>query len=201
MELSARHMITGTIRFGYSMLYALFIGFGLEIGSSLYTALDPGRPSDLGSCNDPVSPWFYIPLYPVVAITVGMTFGASVRQWPAIVLCSCLGMTVTYFAGTAISQSQLVATIGAFSIGMFGKLYSRITGDLALVPLCAGMALLTSGNIGVQGAFLLVQEGNDGGSFAMQMVTCSLGIAVGLFAASLIPVFPKAKGRPVNFSY
>jgi uncharacterized membrane protein YjjB (DUF3815 family) len=201
MELSAQHMITGTIRFGYSLLYALFIGYGLEIGSSLYTGLDPGIPSDFGSCSNPVSQWFFVPLYPIVAITTGMTFGASVRQWPSIVLCACLGMTVTYFVGKVISDTQIVATIGAFSIGLFGNLYYRITSDLALVPLCSAMALLTSGNIGVKGAYLLIQEENDGGSFAMQMVICSLGIAVGLFAAALLPVFSKHKRRNINLSY
>lgn len=194
-------MITGTVRFGYSLLYSLFIGYGLEIGSSLYTAIDPGIPSDFATCNNPVSPWVYIPLFPIVAITTGMTFGARIGQWPSVIICACLAMTVAYFAGKVIVESQVVATIGAFSIGIFGNIYYRLTGELALVPLCAGMVLLTTGNIGIKGAFLLIQENDDGGTFAMEMVLGSLGIAVGLFAAALLPTFPKHKHRSINLSY
>jgi uncharacterized membrane protein YjjB (DUF3815 family) len=201
MELSSQHMITGTVRFGYSLLYSLFIGYGLEIGSSLYTAIDPGIPSDFATCNNPVSEWVYIPLFPIVAIATGMTFGARVRQWPSVTICACLAMTVAYFASKVIVESQIVATIGAFSIGLFGNIYYRLTGELTLVPLCSGMVLLTTGNIGVKGAFLLIQENNDGGTFAMEMVLGSLGIAVGLFAAALLPTFPKHKHRSINLSF
>ncbi|KAI8575685.1 hypothetical protein K450DRAFT_260694 [Umbelopsis ramanniana AG] len=201
MEFSAQHMITGTIRFGYSLLYALLVGYGLEVGSALYSSVDPALPSDFASCSYPVSEWFYIPLYPIVAITSGMTSGATARQWPAIIACSCFGMGVTYFVGKVVSDSQIVATIGAFAIGLFGRIYYRITGELALVPLCSAMGLLTAGNIGVKGVYLLMQESDDGGSLALQMVVTSVAIAIGLFAAALIPIFPRHKGRSVNLSY
>jgi uncharacterized membrane protein YjjB (DUF3815 family) len=201
MELSAQHMITGTIRFGYSLLYALLIGYGLEVGSTLYSSVDPALPTDFASCSYSVSEWSYIPLYPVVAITTAITTGATVRQWPSIIMCSCLGMAVTYFVGKVISESQIVASIAAFVIGLFGRLYYRVTGDLALVPLCSAMGLLTAGNIGVKGVYLLMQESNDGGSFALQMVMTSLAIAIGLFASALIPFYPKSKRRIVNLSY
>lgn len=186
MELSARHVITGTIRFVYSMIYALFIGYGLEIGTSLYEAVDSrSSPSDFDVCTGSVPPWVYSALFPFLAISMSINLGATVGQWPSMVCCSAIGFGVSVIMSKLVSNSQIVGTISAFSVGLFGNLYYKVTGELAVVPLSCGIASLVPGSIGIQGAYFLIHQDDQGISFATQMVVASLGISVGLFAATL----------------
>ncbi|KAI9274902.1 hypothetical protein EDC94DRAFT_531695, partial [Helicostylum pulchrum] len=186
MELSARHVITGTIRFVYSMIYALFIGYGLEIGTSLYEAVDPkSTTSDFGVCSGSVPAWLYTALFPFMAVSIAINLGAPVRQWPSMVCCSAIGFGVSVITSKVISSYQIVGTISAFAVGIFGNLYFKVTGDLALIPLSCGIVSLVPGSVGIQGAYFMIRQDDQGSSFATQMVIASLGISVGLFAATL----------------
>lgn len=201
MELSAKHVITGTIRFVYALIYALFIGYGLEIGTSIYDAVDPSSsPTDFDTCAGSVPHYLYFILFPFVAITMAMTLGATTQQWPSMVCCSSIGFFVTMIASKVITNYQIVGTVSAFSVGLFGNLYLKVTGDLALVPLSCGIVLLVPGSVGIQGAYFLIRQDDQGTSFAIQMVVASLGIAVGLFTATLM-VYPKGRRRWVYLSY
>ncbi|KAI7886081.1 DUF1212-domain-containing protein [Lichtheimia hyalospora FSU 10163] len=201
MELSAKHVITGTIRFIYALIYALFIGYGLEIGTSIYDALDPSSsPTNFDTCAGSMPPWIYVGMFPFVAISMATTLGATLQQWPSMVFCSAVGFGTTLIASRVITNYQIVGTISAFSVGLFGNLYLKVTGDLALVPLSCGIVLLVPGSVGIQGAYFLIRQDDQGTSFAIQMVVASLGIAVGLFTATLL-VYPKGKRRYLYLSY
>jgi uncharacterized membrane protein YjjB (DUF3815 family) len=195
MELSARHVITGTIRFVYAMIYALFIGYGLEIGTSLYEAVDSSSsPAEFDACSGTVPPWLYTVLFPFMAISMSIHLGATVRQWPSMICCSAIGFGVSVITNKVISNVQIVGTLSAFSVGLFGNLYFKITGDLALVPLSCGIVSLVPGSVGIQGAYFLIRQDDQGVSFATQMVVASLGISVGLFAATCV-VSPNERKR------
>jgi uncharacterized membrane protein YjjB (DUF3815 family) len=201
MELSARHVITGTIRFVYSMIYALFIGYGLEIGTSLYDAVDAtASPSEFDVCSGSVPPWLYTALFPFMAVSMSINLGATMRQWPSMVCCSAIGFGISVIASKVISNIQIVGTISAFSVGIFGNLYFKVTGDLALVPLSCGIVSLVPSSVGIQGAYFLIRQDDQGISFATQMVVASLGISVGLFAATLA-VSPNERKKSAYLSY
>ncbi|KAI8137426.1 hypothetical protein BJV82DRAFT_525347 [Fennellomyces sp. T-0311] len=201
MELSAKHVITGTIRFVYALIYALFIGYGLEIGTSIYDAVDPSSsPTDFDTCISTMPHWLYIVMFPFVAISMATTLGATMDQWPSMICCSAIGFGTTMITSKVITNYQIVGTISAFSVGLFGNLYLKVTGDLALVPLSCGIVLLVPGSVGIQGAYYLIRQDDQGTSFAIQMVVASLGIAVGLFTATLL-VYPKGKRQRVYLSY
>jgi uncharacterized membrane protein YjjB (DUF3815 family) len=201
MELSARHVITGTLRFVYAMIYALFIGYGLEIGTSIYDAIDPATsPSEFDVCSGTVPPWLYTALFPFMAVSLSINMGATVRQWPSMVCCAAVGFGVSVIMSKLITNFQIVGTISAFAVGVFGNIYFKVTGDLALVPLSCGIVSLVPGSVGIQGAYFLIRQDDQGISFAIQMVVASLGISVGLFAASLA-VTKNEKKRLAYLSY
>ncbi|GAN02282.1 hypothetical protein MAM1_0019d01724 [Mucor ambiguus] len=201
MELSARHVITGTVRFVYAMIYALFIGYGLEIGTSLYEAVDAhSSPSVFDVCKGHAPSWLHICLFPLMAISMSINLGATMRQWPSMVCSSAIGFGVSVLSSKVITNFQIVGTISAFSVGLFGNFYFKLTGDLALVPLSCGIASLVPGSIGIQGAYFLIRQDDQGISFATQMVVASLGIAVGLFAATLA-VSASERKRAAYLSY
>ncbi|KAG0027262.1 hypothetical protein BGZ81_005744, partial [Podila clonocystis] len=59
MELSSRYMISGSVRMFYSLIYCLFLGFGLSIGSNLWDVFREPAPGDLkmGYCHPATEPW------------------------------------------------------------------------------------------------------------------------------------------------
>ncbi|KAF9200150.1 hypothetical protein BGZ49_009643, partial [Haplosporangium sp. Z 27] len=132
MELSSRYMISGSVRMFYSLMYCLFLGFGISIGSNLWDAIREPLPGDLnmGYCNPATEPWRWV-LFPLLGISIGITLHASPRQWPMVVICSSVGFAVSELAGTYWpSSAHIAASVSAFAVGLLGNIYERVTHEL-----------------------------------------------------------------------
>ncbi|KAI8600929.1 hypothetical protein EDD21DRAFT_337824 [Dissophora ornata] len=199
MELSSRYMISGSVRMFYSLIYCLFLGFGLSIGSNLYDAFREPPPGDLkmGYCHPATEPWRWI-LFPLLGISLSIQLYTSPRQWPVVVVISSVGYAVSELAGLYWPHSlHIAAAVSAFVVGLLGNVYERVTHELAFVPILGAILLIVPGGMGVRSTLLLLdQSGNasQGTSFALQMILVALGIAVGLFAATFA-VYPLGKKR------
>ncbi|KAL9538221.1 hypothetical protein MBANPS3_011096 [Mucor bainieri] len=200
IELSARHVTTGIVRLVYAVFYAFQLAYGLQVGSSVYNAIDPSAPED-GLCGQPlVSPWFYILLLPVLSIAIALSYGSSRKQWISQTLSATIAFCLSYFLGKVIPDGQIVGSIAAFAIGLYSNFALKITGEPPLAPLCVGVTLLVPGSIGVRGAYsVLHQTDLTQGNFPMQMLTIALGLSAGLFAAAMI-VYPAGKKRSMYIS-
>ncbi|KAF9928383.1 hypothetical protein BGZ67_007006 [Mortierella alpina] len=132
MELSSRYMISGSVRMFYSLIYCLFLGFGLSIGSNLWDVFKeppPGEPQS-GFCHPATEPWRWI-LFPVLAISFNVQLHALPRQWPVMVICSSVGYAVSEFAGLYWPHSlHIAAAVSAFVVGLLGNIYERLTHEL-----------------------------------------------------------------------
>ncbi|KAL7318855.1 pheromone-regulated protein prm10 [Mucor circinelloides] len=200
IELSARHVTTGIVRLVYAVFYAFQLAYGLQVGSSVYNAIDPSAPED-GLCGQTlVSPWFYILLLPVLSISIALSYGSSRKQWISQTLSATIAFCLSYFLGKVIPDGQIVGSIAAFAIGLYSNFALKITGEPPLAPLCVGVTLLVPGSIGVRGAYsVLHQTDLTQGNFPMQMLTIALGLSAGLFAAAMI-VYPAGKKRSMYIS-
>ncbi|CEP07751.1 hypothetical protein [Parasitella parasitica] len=200
IELSARHVTTGIVRLVYAVFYAFQLAYGLQVGSSVYNAIDPSAPED-GLCGQPlVSPWFYILLLPVLSIAIALSYGSSRRQWISQTLSATIAFCLSYFLGKVIPDGQIVGSIAAFAIGLYSNFALKVTGEPPLAPLCVGVTLLVPGSIGVRGAYSVLHQIDLGqGDFPMQMLTIALGLSAGLFAAAMI-VYPAGKKRSMYIS-
>jgi len=47
LELASKNIVCGSVKMVYALIYTLFLGFGLQIGSDFYLLLDPGARQDL----------------------------------------------------------------------------------------------------------------------------------------------------------
>ncbi|KAF9123513.1 hypothetical protein BGW39_008907 [Mortierella sp. 14UC] len=173
MELSSRYMISGSEGMFYSLIYCLFLGFGLSVGSNLWDVFKEPPPDDLkmGYCHPATEPWRWV-LFPVLATAFNIQLHATPKQWPVMIVCSSVGYAVSEFAGLYWSHSlHIAAAVSAFVVGLLGNIYERLTHELD-------------------------QSGNaaQGTTFALQVIVVALGIAVGLFASTLI-VYPLGKKR------
>ncbi|GJJ70640.1 hypothetical protein EMPS_02990 [Entomortierella parvispora] len=195
MELSSRYMISGSVRMFYSLIYCLFLGFGLSIGSNLWDVFREPPPGDLkmGYCHPATEPWRWI-LFPFLAIAFNVQLYATPKQWPVMVVCSSVGYAVSEFSGMYWPHSlHIAAAVSAFVVGLLGNIYERLTHELAFVPILGAILLIVPGGMGVRSSLLLLdQSGNasQGTAFALQMILVGLGIAVGLFASTLV-VYPR----------
>ncbi|CAO3652596.1 unnamed protein product [Cunninghamella blakesleeana] len=198
MELSARNISTGTIKLVYSVVYSFILAYGLQVGSNMYSVIDPSA-SEPGVCDNQVPHFYYIPLFPILSIGISYSFGSSRSQWLTQMFCAAVGFCTSYFLSKVIPDGHMTNSIAAFTTGLYANFALKITGEAPLVPLCVGVTLLVPGSIGVRGAFASLLEDGVNHNFAVQMLTKSLGIAAGLYAAALI-VYPFEKRRSLYVS-
>ncbi|KAI7819768.1 hypothetical protein BC939DRAFT_400022 [Gamsiella multidivaricata] len=195
MELSSRYIISGSVRMFYSLIYCLFLGFGLSIGSNLWDAFKEPPPGDLrmGYCHPATEPWRWI-LFPLLGVALSIQLYASPKQWPVILICSSVGYGISELAGLYWPHTlHIAAAVSAFVVGLLGNIYERITHELAFVPILGSILLIVPGGMGVRSTLLLLDESGNasqGTAFALQMILVALGIAVGLFASTLV-VYPR----------
>ncbi|KAI9312346.1 hypothetical protein BX666DRAFT_824367 [Dichotomocladium elegans] len=199
MEISAHQVTTGSIRLIYAIIYAFMLAYGLQIGSSAYIAINPDIADD-GYCGAPVSPWFYLLLFPIMSVSIGIAYGSARRQWASQTCCAAIGFCVLYFLGRIVTDPQILSTIAAFAMGLYANLALKITGEPPLAPLCVGITLLVPGSIGVKDAFALLDKGDTSQAmYPIQMLRIALGLSVGLFASNMI-VYPTGKIRSLYIS-
>ncbi|KAG0367101.1 hypothetical protein BGX24_003407, partial [Mortierella sp. AD032] len=132
MELSSRYMISGSVRMFYSLIYCLFLGFGLSIGLNLWDVFKEPPPGDLkmGYCHPATEPWRWV-LFPILAIAFNIQLYATPKQWPVMIVCSSVGYAVSEFAGLYWPHSlHIAAAVSAFVVGLLGNIYERLTHEL-----------------------------------------------------------------------
>ena len=60
LELQSKHIVAGSVRMVYAIIYSLFLGFGITIGTVLFGLMYDGATSQQ-TCTDPMeSRWYYL---------------------------------------------------------------------------------------------------------------------------------------------
>ncbi|CAI1509392.1 hypothetical protein SEUBUCD646_0J01050 [Saccharomyces eubayanus] len=218
LELQSRSLVAGAVRMFYAIIYSLFLGFGITLGSALFGWMYTNATNQI-SCPQIISPWFRFLFVPAFTISISLLNQAHISQLPVMVFISCSGYVVTYWAGKHFENStEFTAALAAFVIGVMGNLYSRIWKGLAVsamlpaifVQVPSGIASQNSLLSGLQSANTIVNRNGSTAtsstsdpsssmSFGMTMIQVCVGISVGLFASSLF-VYPFGKKKTGLFS-
>ena len=215
LELQSKSIVAGSVRMFYAIIYSLFLGFGITIGSALYALMDSNANSAT-SCPH-VLPWKYNFIFVgPFAICLAVINQARWRQLPLMVFIALAGYVVNFFASQRFpSQPEIATGLGAFTIGVLGNLYSRIGHGLAFAAMLPGIFVLVPGGLAAQGGLMTgisnanALAGNqtavtdDNGvvfEFGYNMIQIAIGITVGLFMAALV-VYPVGKRRSSLFSF
>jgi uncharacterized membrane protein YjjB (DUF3815 family) len=205
MELSARNIVSGSIHLIYAVMYALMLAFGLGYGSAVYdVAAHPPATDDAMYCqSDPVNPFFFFLLLPIASVSISIIFGGSIRQIPVMLCGASIAFTIYHFLSQVPSlNSEIVTSVAAFGLGMFGNLYSRILKKMSFPILIGGIIILVPGSLGVRGAINLFDgsSNDNSGIFAVNMVAIGLSVTLGLFMANVV-VYPNGKKRHVFLGF
>ncbi|EAW12657.1 threonine/serine exporter family protein [Aspergillus clavatus NRRL 1] len=220
LELQSHQMIAGSIRLVYTILYSLFLGYGVTVGTTIYGAIDPNATRDTTCARQSVWGSPYAQRFPFVAaycIIAALINQAKPRQIPMMVLIGTAGYVTNYFSTQKLGPSSQVAnTVGAFTIGLLANLYSRLWHGNAVSSTIPGIFTMVPSGLASSGSILSAIEYSDavkngtantsGGtsgssltSLGYGMIQTAIGITVGLFISALI-VYPHGKRRSGLFS-
>ena len=229
LELQSRSIVAGSVRMIYAVIYSLFLGFGITIGTAIYGAIDKNATNDT-TCRTSTPSRFEFIFVPPFTLCLIIINQGRYKQMPIMILFAFAGYVVNYFTATRFSSNpQIANTLGAFAIGIMGNLYSRLRHGLAaavLLPavfvqvpsgLASGASLIsglssanqltsqtvnataTNGTATV-GSSSAVNGNSDVLTVAYSMIQIAIGITVGLFMSALA-VYPFGKRRSGLFSF
>ncbi|KAI1422809.1 hypothetical protein F5Y12DRAFT_577373 [Xylaria sp. FL1777] len=215
LELHSKAMVPGAIRLVYSIIYSLFLVYGITVGTALYGAIDSNAVTET-SCQTPLSSYWNFLFVPLYIVFIAFTVQAKWTQMPAMVLIALAGYTVNFFTSQRFAASPSIAyTFGAFTVGVLANLYSRIRHGVAAAVLLPAVYIQVPGGLASTGAItsglkIASDLTNSTGTatsdtdnaqlnaavfnVAASMIQISIGITVGLLISALI-VYPMGKRR------
>ncbi|CCM05223.1 uncharacterized protein FIBRA_07433 [Fibroporia radiculosa] len=221
LELASRNIVSGAVRVCFSLIYSLFLGFGLSIGATAYTRITHHTftAADDLTCNkshDPNGPWYQrTPSLWWAFLTVPMySLFLSLRNHAPyyrvetilVVAISCIGWVCNHFTGTKfIGQSDISAAVGGLAVGFVANMYGRFfRNGNAFVVMITGILFQLPSGLANGGLFSFVSDEAEGSSSntsyisgfdtALQLVSVSIGLTVGL-GISLVLVHPVSSRR------
>ncbi|KAK1148858.1 hypothetical protein N8T08_008743 [Aspergillus melleus] len=223
LELQSHQIVAGSIRLVYTIIYCLFLGYGVTVGITIYGLIDSNATTE-SACpadsllvygSDYIQRFVFVAIYCAIA---GVINQAKWKQIPMMVFLGLSGYVTNYFANKVL-DGRLASTIGAFTIGLLANLYSRVWHGHAAAVIVPGMFTLVSSGLATSGsimsglAYAAAVKNNtaadDGPSsdslhdslsgLGYSMVQTALGITVGLFLSALV-VYPYGKRRSGLFN-
>ncbi|CAO2652737.1 Nn.00g021480.m01.CDS01 [Neocucurbitaria sp. VM-36] len=214
LELQSRAIVPGSIRLVFAIIYSLFLGYGITVGTAIYGAIDSNATNDT-QCHNPLNSYWNFLFVPLYVFFTTFTVQAKYKQMPVMIIIAFAGYVVNFYANMKFSSSAPIAyTFGAFTIGVLANLYSRLRHGVAAAVLLPAVyvqvpgSLASSGSINsaLQTASALIKGSNATTdtttdslnaivfNVAASMIQIAIGITVGLFMAALL-VYPMGKRR------
>ena len=225
LELQSHQIAAGSIRMVYAIIYSLFLGYGITVGTTIYGLIDQNATSETKCSKVGAFPNPYVQRFPFVALMViwlNIVNQGRFKQVPPMLIIALAGYVTNYFCTETLgSNSQVANTVGAFTVGVTGNLYSRLWHGHAATAILPGIfvlvpsALAATGSLisGVHSADQIRSSTESGGSDAgmgqqdtsvtnlgFGMIQVAIGITIGLFLAALV-VYPYGKRRSGLFSF
>lgn len=222
LELQSHQMNAGSIRMVFTIIYSLFLGYGVTVGTTIYGLMDRGATTQESCPTNSLQIWGneYIQHFPFVALFcmfAALINQAKPKQLPVTVLLGVCGYITNYFSTKKLGSNQVANTVGAFTIGLLANLYSRLWHGHAAAAIIPGIFTLVPSGLASSGSIISglsyaeqVASGNVSStsgatsessltSLGYGMIQTAIGISVGLFVSALI-VYPHGKKRSGIFS-
>ncbi|KAL4864434.1 hypothetical protein BDV12DRAFT_11764 [Aspergillus spectabilis] len=224
LELQSHQIIAGSIRMVYAIIYSLFLGYGITVGTTIYGLIDMNASSERECPNLEIWQGEYIRRFcfvPLFVIFVAIINQAKFKQLPVMIIIALSGYVTNYFSTTKLgSNSEVANTVGAFTIGLLGNLYSRLWRGHAAAAILPAIFVLVPSGLASSGSLIAglnyadsvrdgIQSGNTTdissqdtsiASLGFGMVQIAIGITVGLFVSALV-VYPFGKRRSGLFNF
>ncbi|OKL58511.1 hypothetical protein UA08_06263 [Talaromyces atroroseus] len=222
LELQSHQMNAGSIRMVFTIIYSLFLGYGVTVGTTIYGLMDRHATAQESCPTESLDIWGneYIQHFPFVALFclfAALINQAKPKQLPVTIFLGVCGYVTNYFSTKKLGSNQVANTVGAFTIGLLANLYSRLWHGHAAAAIIPGIftlvpsGLASSGSI-ISGLSYAEEVANNNvtsttgatsesslTALGYGMIQTAIGISVGLFISALI-VYPHGKKRSGIFS-
>lgn len=157
LELQSRSIVAGSVRMVYAIIYSLFLGFGITIGTAVYGLLDPHATSEYTCAASPIHNE-YLQRFPFVVMftfCLATINQAKWRQVPVMLVISLCGYITNYFSMKRFgSNTQVANALGAFVIGVMGNLYSRLRHGLAAAAILPAIFVQVPSGLAASGSLV-----------------------------------------------
>ncbi|KAI1076365.1 DUF1212-domain-containing protein [Whalleya microplaca] len=220
LELQSRALVPGSIRMVYAIIYSLFLGFGITVGTALYGLFDANA-SSATTCLNPIPTYYRFFFVPAFTVCLAYVNQAKWKQMPVMVLIAFAGYIVNYFSSPRFAASpQIANTLGAFTVGVLANLYSRLRHGVAAAALLPAIFVQVPSGLAATGSLLSglstaneltnsTQTVNGTSTVTLgsnqqldtivfgvagSMINIAIGITLGLFLSALV-VYPLGKRR------
>lgn len=184
LELQSKNLVSGSVRMVYAIIYSLFLGFGILIGTVLMgmyillleRSIRHGLTDDLSGLVYPdaqndvtcdIPDWWdasnldYILIYtrflwvPIFAVCLAFINQAKWRQMPVMTLIAFCGYQANFWISTRIANNiQVSNAIGAFVIGCMANLYSRFFHGLAAAAMLPSIFVQVPSGLAASGSLV-----------------------------------------------
>ncbi|KAF1976965.1 DUF1212-domain-containing protein [Bimuria novae-zelandiae CBS 107.79] len=125
LELQSKHLVAGSVRMVYAIIYSLFLGFGITIGTVLFGLMYKDATSET-QCRDPMSSHFYYLFVVGFSICLMIINQAKYKQMPMMAVIALVGYVVNFHSSSYFkSNAQVSNTLGALAIGIAANLQAR----------------------------------------------------------------------------
>ena len=109
----------------YAIIYSLFLGFGITIGTVLYGMMDKNATSRT-QCHEPMSSNLYYVFVPAFALCLQIVNQAKYKQMPSMTIIAFIGWVINFHSSTYFkSNAQISNTLGALGIGIAANVHAR----------------------------------------------------------------------------
>lgn len=154
LELQSKSMVAGAVRMVYAIIYSLFLGFGITIGTAFYGIIDPNA-SSATTCSNPMNDyvkWAFVPLFTLCLCIINQ---AKWKQTPAMLFISFAGYIVNFYSAKKFpSSAQISNTFGALAVGVLGNLYSRVRHGVAAAAILPAIFVQVPSGLAAAGSLL-----------------------------------------------
>ncbi|GAA5860985.1 hypothetical protein JCM3774_003215 [Rhodotorula dairenensis] len=225
LELANRSIISGSVRLVYAILYSLFLGFGLSIGSEIYarTGLTIYGSTDY-TCSalrgdgvpwyrNTIPEWWYFLTIPMYLLVLALRNGQPLfrKETVMMIVIGSAGFVSNFYSGKAfVNRPDISSAIGSFIVGLIGNLYGKFTRGSPFVVMVPGVLIQLPSGLSNGGLLRFAQSSDSsssetlysgGFSTASSLVEVAIGLTVGLFtSAALVNVFGGGRRRGSNLS-
>lgn len=150
VELVSRQLVCGVVRLVYAIMYSFLLGYGIEMGSEIYAAIQPEsltqseackQASGASTCVTIIPQAFYFLTVPLFAVAYCVYLRARIPRWPVMVIVAACGFVTNYaLSCKANAPSQVLQVVPAFVVGLLGNLLSKFTGKMSLDAVILGVS-------------------------------------------------------------
>ena len=194
LELQSRNIVAGSVRMVYAIIYSLFLGFGITIGTSFYGGIDRNAASKT-TCDTTMPFYFKLLFVPPFTLCLIVINQGKFKQMPIMLAIAFVGYIVNHFSAIRFaSNAQIANTLGALAIGVLGNLYSRLRHGLAAAALLPAIfvqvpsGLAAGGSLvsGVTSANQITNQSGLAGNGTTTVGSPAVGAAAGVDVNSMV---------------